>query len=45
MGEIADSVLAAGGKVIGVIPQLLVDKEVAHRGLRNCHLGAIGASS
>jgi uncharacterized protein (TIGR00730 family) len=33
MGTVADSVLAAGGKVIGVIPQTLVDKEVAHTGL------------
>jgi uncharacterized protein (TIGR00730 family) len=33
MGAVADSVLAAGGKVIGVIPQALVDKEVAHTGL------------
>jgi uncharacterized protein (TIGR00730 family) len=30
MGAIADSVIAAGGKVIGVMPQALVDKEVAH---------------
>jgi uncharacterized protein (TIGR00730 family) len=33
MGAVADSVLAAGGKVIGVMPQALVDKEVAHTGL------------
>jgi len=33
MGILADSVLAAGGTVIGVIPQALVDKEVAHRGV------------
>jgi uncharacterized protein (TIGR00730 family) len=33
MGAVADSVLAAGGEVIGVIPQALVDKEVAHNGL------------
>jgi uncharacterized protein (TIGR00730 family) len=33
MGEVADSVLAAGGEVIGVIPSALVSKEVAHRGL------------
>lgn len=33
MGTVADSVLAAGGKVIGVIPQALVDQEVAHNGL------------
>ena len=38
MGEIADAVLAAGGKVIGVIPQLLVDKEVAHRGLSDLRI-------
>jgi uncharacterized protein (TIGR00730 family) len=33
MGAIADSALAAGGEVIGIIPQALVDAEVAHRGL------------
>lgn len=33
MGAIADAALAAGGSVIGVIPQALVDKEVAHSGL------------
>ncbi len=33
MVAVADAVLAAGGKVIGVIPQALVDKEVAHTGL------------
>jgi uncharacterized protein (TIGR00730 family) len=33
MGVIADSVLAAGGRVYGVIPQALVDIEVAHLGL------------
>lgn len=33
MGAVADSALAAGGEVIGVIPQALVDAEVAHRGL------------
>jgi len=33
MGEIADAVLAGGGEVIGVIPQALYDKEVAHGGL------------
>tara|TARA_R110000782_G_scaffold247564_3_gene334366 strand:- start:930 stop:1469 length:540 start_codon:yes stop_codon:yes gene_type:complete len=33
MGEIADAVLASGGEVIGVIPQALADKEVAHEGL------------
>lgn len=33
MGAVADAALDAGGEVIGVIPQSLVDKEVAHRGL------------
>ena len=33
MGIIADEMLAAGGKVYGVIPQALVDHEVAHTGL------------
>lgn len=33
MGEIADTVLARGGEVIGVMPQALVDKEVSHTGL------------
>lgn len=30
MGVLADAALAAGGEVIGVIPQLLVDRELAH---------------
>jgi len=33
MGIVADAALAKGGEVIGVIPQQLVDWEVAHRGL------------
>jgi uncharacterized protein (TIGR00730 family) len=33
MGAVADACLGAGGRVTGVIPQLLVDKEVAHSGL------------
>lgn len=33
MGVLADAALAAGGEVIGIIPQRLVDKEVAHLGL------------
>ncbi len=32
MGVVADAALAAGGEVIGVIPQMLVDRELAHRG-------------
>jgi uncharacterized protein (TIGR00730 family) len=38
MGAIADSVLKNGGKVIGVIPQSLVDYEVAHSGLSQLHV-------
>lgn len=33
MGAVADAALAAGGKVIGVMPEALVRKEVAHRGV------------
>jgi uncharacterized protein (TIGR00730 family) len=33
MGVLADAVLAAGGHVIGVIPQGLVEQEVAHTGV------------
>jgi uncharacterized protein (TIGR00730 family) len=38
MGAVADAALAAGGKVIGVMPQALVDKEVAHGGLTALHV-------
>lgn len=37
MGVIADRVLAAGGRAYGVIPQALVDIEVAHPGLTELH--------
>jgi uncharacterized protein (TIGR00730 family) len=33
MGAIADGALNAGGRVIGVIPQSLVDRELAHTGV------------
>jgi uncharacterized protein (TIGR00730 family) len=33
MGVLADATLAAGGRVIGVIPKALLEKEVAHGGL------------
>jgi hypothetical protein len=33
MGLLADTVLNQGGRVTGVIPQALVDKEIAHTGL------------
>ena len=33
MGALADAARAAGGEVIGVIPQAIVDREVGHTGL------------
>lgn len=33
MGALADGALAAGGRVIGIIPRALEQREVAHRGL------------
>lgn len=38
MGVIADTVLAAGGEVIGVMPRSLVEKEIAHTGLTELHI-------
>lgn len=38
MGAVADAALAAGGEVIGVIPEALVGAEVAHRGLTQLHI-------
>ncbi|MEM5318011.1 TIGR00730 family Rossman fold protein [Paraburkholderia sp. JHI869] len=38
MGVIADTVMAGGGRAIGVIPELLVDKEVGHAGLTELHV-------
>ena len=38
MGAVADAALAAGGKVIGVMPQALVDREIAHPGLSAMHV-------
>ena len=37
MGVVADTVLELGGRAYGVIPQALVDIEVAHRGLSELH--------
>ena len=33
MGAVADAALEAGGKVVGVIPQALMDKELGHTGV------------
>jgi uncharacterized protein (TIGR00730 family) len=38
MGAVADTVLAAGGYVVGVIPHVLVDLEVAHEGISELHV-------
>ena len=38
MGAVADSALAAGGEVIGVIPEALVSAEVAHKGCTELHV-------
>jgi uncharacterized protein (TIGR00730 family) len=38
MGVLADEVLAAGGHAVGVIPELLLGKEVGHRGLPELHV-------
>ena len=38
MGVIGDTAMAAGGRVIGVTPRRLVEKEVAHAGLTELHV-------
>ena len=38
MGVLADTALAEGGEVIGVMPQDLVDREIAHTGLTELHV-------
>jgi len=38
MGALADAALAGGGKVVGVIPQALVEKEIGHNGLSEMHV-------
>ena len=38
MGAVADAALAAGGRVIGVIPKALLDLEVAHKSLQELHV-------
>jgi len=40
MGAVADAALAEGGDVSGVIPQELVDRELAHGGLTELHVVA-----
>lgn len=38
MGAVADAALAAGGKVIGVIPRAMVEAERAHLGVTKLHV-------
>jgi uncharacterized protein (TIGR00730 family) len=38
MGVIADEALKAGGEVIGVIPEALASREIAHAGLTQLHV-------
>ena len=38
MGELADSTLAAGGRVIGIEAQCFVDEDVQHEGLTELHV-------
>jgi uncharacterized protein (TIGR00730 family) len=38
MGAVADAVAAGGGEVVGVMPQSLVDKEIAHKGLADLRI-------
>ena len=40
MGVVADAALAAGGRVVGVIPNPLANKEIAHGGLTELHVVA-----
>ena len=38
MGAVADAALAGGAEVIGVLPDVLADKEIAHAGLTRLEL-------
>src|SRR5262247_911726 len=38
MGLVADAALAAGGRVTGVIPRALAEREIAHAGLTALHV-------
>jgi uncharacterized protein (TIGR00730 family) len=37
MGAVADTVLSEGGQAIGVIPRLLEEREISHKGLTELH--------
>lgn len=38
MGAVADAALAAGGEVVGVIPVVIREREIDHRGLTELHV-------
>src|SRR5580658_294897 len=38
MGAVADAALAAGGEVVGVIPDVIMDREIGHKGLTELHV-------
>ncbi len=38
MGAVADAALAAGGEVVGVIPVVIQEREIDHRGLAELHI-------
>src|ERR1700761_4246703 len=38
MGVVADAALAAGGEVVGVIPDIIMDREIGHKGLTELHV-------
>ncbi len=38
MGVVADAMLKQGGKVYGVIPRMLLEKEIVHQGLTELHV-------
>ena len=37
MGVLADAVIAGGAEVVGVMPDVLMDREIAHRGVTHFH--------
>ncbi len=40
MGLLADTAMQAGGEVVGIMPQSLIDREIGHRGLTELHVVA-----
>ena len=38
MGVLADEALAGGAEVVGVMPDVLMDREIAHRGITHFHV-------